>query len=200
MIKTTYPLLVICLVMGLLLSSINYITKDIITDRRNSDAEAQRKEVISADTFEKLNDWDSEILDSTASDIVKDVYKAQTSGVTSGYVITASPKGYGGNINVSIGIGIDRKVTGVIIGDSNETPGLGSKVKEEDFRNQFAGISLGNDIKAVKGKSSGDKEISAISGATISSKAVTSAVNAAMDVAESLIEDEGSIKKEVSNK
>ena len=99
-----------------------------------------------------------------------------------GYVVMAtSSEGYGGEVGVMIGVGKDFKITNVIIASPfSETPGLGAKAKKPQFLDQFVGKS--GVLKVVKGDASNDSEISAISSATITSKAVTKCVNAAIDV------------------
>ena len=61
----------------------------------------------------------------------------------------------------------------------SDTPGLGLKAKEDDFKNQYAGKNA-EALTVKKGGGAGETEINAISGATITSSAVTNAVNAAL--------------------
>jgi electron transport complex protein RnfG len=94
-------------------------------------------------------------------------------------------KGYGGIIGMTVGVNADGKITGVIIGSNNETPGLGSRTTEPDFTGRFAGISLkdvlNNALTVVKQNKKEANEIQAVTGATISSRAVTKGVQAALD-------------------
>ena len=76
----------------------------------------------------------------------------------------------------------DSKITGVEIGNHSETPGLGSKATEPIFKNQYVDKDVSNSLLVVKGSANNDNEISAISGATITSNGVTSGVNAAMKI------------------
>lgn len=81
------------------------------------------------------------------------------------------------------------KVTGIVITEQSETPGLGAKIVEDSFRNQFKEQSSVVPLYVVKGikpEEAGDSEIAAISGATISSASVVDAVNIAKDEAVSL--------------
>ena len=96
-----------------------------------------------------------------------------------GYVITTTDKdGYGGDIQVSVGIQSDGTVTGVSFLSLSETAGLGMKAKEPSFYEQYVGK---NPTKFAVSKDGGDGEqIDALSGATITSRAVTGAVNAAL--------------------
>ena len=96
----------------------------------------------------------------------------------SGYAILGNGGGYQGNIGLVIGATAGfRKCVGIYVVDSNETPGLGAKIKSEKWRAQFKGINLTQELKVVKGESTDPSSIDAITGATISSKAVVSIVN-----------------------
>lgn len=100
-----------------------------------------------------------------------------------GYAVTVtSSEGYGGDLCVIVGVDPNYNVTKVIISSPfSETKGLGSKAKEDpSFTNQYKG--KGGEFEVVKGKAAGDNEISAISSATITSKAITKCVNAALEV------------------
>jgi len=96
------------------------------------------------------------------------------SGNILGVVYVAKGRGYGGWINVVVGIRKDGTVTGVRIAQHRETPGLGSGVTEASFLKQFIN-------RSVKDFTSGRFEVDAITGATISSRAVASAVKAAAE-------------------
>ena len=93
-------------------------------------------------------------------------------------------QGYGGPIEVTVGLLLDGTIAGVSIGgtDFAETAGLGARVKEEWFGAQFTGMSA--PVALVKDGG----EVDAVSSATISSTAVTSAVNAACEVLSDLME------------
>lgn len=96
------------------------------------------------------------------------VYKDEGGAGTAFYVLT---KGYGGDLKVMVGINNDGAVTGIKIVETLETPGLGSKIENLDFREQFYGKE--NNVTVEKG----GPDIDAIAGATISSKALGTAVN-----------------------
>lgn len=99
------------------------------------------------------------------------------SGNVIGYVFTSSSKGYGGEIRVMTGISADGKVTGMEILAIEETAGLGMNAKKDDFRNQY--VSAEGEFTVVK-SGAGENEIQALTGATITSQAVTDAVNIAV--------------------
>jgi electron transport complex protein RnfG len=110
------------------------------------------------------------------------------SGATIGYVVsTTSKDGYGGNITISTGISADGTLKGIEILEISETAGLGARAKEDSFKAQYKGKKVERFKVTKKGKSA-DNEIDAISGATITSNAVTNAVNASLYFVNSCIE------------
>lgn len=191
-IKTTVPLIVICFVTALLLAFVNSTTKDTILQRAKSDAEEKRRQVMTeAQRFKEIDGWQ----DQDETGIVSEAYAAYDGqDQLIGYVFSAVPKGYGGDIHVTVGVSDDMNITGVQIGDNNETPGLGSKAKDEKFVGQYTGKSIEKEIQVVKSTPSADNEIEAISGATISSRAVTSAVDASAKLGDRLLKDGGNSK------
>ncbi len=97
-----------------------------------------------------------------------------------GYVVNAtSHEGYGGDITISLGVDSSGKVTGMEILKISETAGLGMKAKESRFKDRFRDKAV-TQFSYTKSKATSDFEIDAISGATITTKAVTNAVNAAL--------------------
>jgi len=103
-------------------------------------------------------------------------------GKFKGYAIQGAGPGFQDTIALLFGyLSSENKITGMEILDSRETPGLGDKIfKDMDFVNEFKGLLIKTDIKAVKkGTKSNVSEIDAITGATISSKAVVKIINTA---------------------
>ncbi len=108
-----------------------------------------------------------------------DIYIAYSDdGKEAGYAVSVSPLGFGGNIDIIVGFSLDKTITGVEIVNSSETPGLGSKASDKEFKEQF--LDKKPPLNVVKNEKPGENTISAISGATITSKAVTSGINTAM--------------------
>jgi len=101
-------------------------------------------------------------------------------GKLAGFTFTTSAKGYGGDISVMTGIDANGAVTGVSVLSMNETPGLGMKTKGENFLSQFSGKS--GKIGVSRAGRPAENGIDAITGATISSRAVTDAVNLALEL------------------
>ena len=110
------------------------------------------------------------------------LYKADfKDGTPAGWVVKTKGQGYADKIELLVGMDADAgKVTGLFILDQKETPGLGNKIVEEAWRAQYSNKETTTPFKVVKQGKGGVNEIDAISGATISSKAVTKFVNQAV--------------------
>lgn len=107
--------------------------------------------------------------------ILKAVYRVEKEGKTVAYGILTSPRGYGGPMNVMVGIDSKGSVLGVKVVDHRETPGLGDKVTDsQSFLSQFKGKQVSDPVEVKE-------DIDAVSGATISSKGITMGVRAALD-------------------
>lgn len=181
-IKNTLILTVITLVAGLGLGFVYEITKEPIAQAQ----EAAKKEAWQAVFPEAaLDEFEPVDVDQKAADkVIKDLgIKGSIDEVCTvgedGYVITTTDsEGYGGDIKITVGITADGTVNGVSILSISETAGLGMKAKEPAFYEQYQGKQA---EKFVVSKDGGDGEpIDALSGATITSRAVTGAVNAAL--------------------
>ena len=181
-IKDALALTLITLVAGVALGGVYEITKDPIAQSQ----EKTKKEAWQAVFSDvKLDDFKAEDVDQKAADkAVKDmgvnatIDEVCTAG-DEGYVITTTDKdGFGGNIQITVGIKKDGTINGVSILSISETAGLGMRAKEPSFYNQFAGQQA---EKFYVSKDGGDGQpIDALSGATITSRAVTGAVNTAL--------------------
>ena len=109
-----------------------------------------------------------------------------TSGNTLGHVMTVTTsQGYGGDITISMGVSADGTLNGIEILEIGETAGLGMKADTPEFKNQFSGRQVSR-FNYTKTGASADYEIDALSGATITTNAMVSAVNAGLAYAESL--------------
>ena len=177
-IKNTAILTVITLVAGLLLGYVYDITKEPIAQSKEAAKKAAYQTVMAdADTFE-LAEVDATDL-GTGCD-VNEVVAANAGSELKGYVITTTTHdGYGGDIQVSVGIAADGTVTGIEMLSIAETAGLGMNANTPEFKAQYAG-KLVDAFAVTKTGAAADNEIDAISGATITSNAVTNAVNTAI--------------------
>ncbi len=111
------------------------------------------------------------------------VYAGIKDGQIIGYAISVAPNGYDGPIQMIVGVTAEGAIGGVIILDHGETPGLGANATDPSFTDQFKGKSAM--ISTIKSGTPKEDEISAITGATITSDAVAEGVNRALEHASS---------------
>lgn len=111
------------------------------------------------------------------------VYQAKfPDGQTAGWVTKANGQGYADRIELLIGLDAEgRTVSGLFILDQKETPGLGNKIIEPQWRNQFIGKRTDSALTVVKGRSATPHDIDAVTGATISSRSVVDIVNSTVN-------------------
>ena len=141
--------------------------------------EAASFEETGADLFEAAN---AEIAGLGYGNVTVDeaVAGLDASGAEVGYVVTSTSKdGYGGAITVSVGIQADGTVSGIEFLTLAETAGLGMNADKPEWKGQYAGKNV-DAFTVTKNGASADNEIDAIGGATITSNAVTGAVNGAV--------------------
>ena len=170
-IKDALVLTAITLISGLLLGAVYAATKDTIAEAIREKTNAAYKVVLDA------HDYDADSLKE----------KLDESGNTVGYVLKGQAAGYGGAVVVVVGVSSDLKVTGISFPETlPETAGLGQKATLPEFYEQFKG--KGTKLSVKKGGGAGENEIDAISGATITSTAVTNVVNAATESVEDYAE------------
>ena len=172
----TIALFIICLVATTLLGLTNYVTAPKIAESASQAEVETRKKVLSnAEKFEESKDK-------------KYVAGLDKDGKVVGYVFTTASKGYGGDIKVMTGVDTEGKVAGVQILELAETPGLGmNATAKPDFLPQFIGKVKG--IGVAKSEP-GENDIQALTSATITSTAVTNAVNEALESFETIKEAE----------
>ena len=183
LIKLGGTLFAFCAISALLLAGTNEITAPIIAQRNEIASNQARISVLpSAKEFKKI---DANKYKSANAATVSEVYAGEAGGKTVGYTIKANPSGYGGPVELTIGISEDGKITGVSVGNNNETPGLGAKAKDPEFNGQYKGKEA-KELEVIKAGNPTENQIKAISGATITSKAVTSGVNDAIKVFDTL--------------
>ena len=187
-LKDTLILTVITLVAGGLLGLVYEITKEPIAQQEElAKQEAYQPVFEDADSFEVcVEAEDAEI----AAYLAENGFTAQTvneimeakdaSGETLGYAINmTTSEGYGGDISFSMGVQMDGTMNGISILSINETAGLGMNAQKDEFKNQYSNKNV-EAFEVTKTGASGDDQINAISGATITSNAVTGGVNAGL--------------------
>ncbi|HWR22756.1 MAG TPA: FMN-binding protein, partial [Feifaniaceae bacterium] len=122
-------LFLIALIAGLALGATYYVTKEPIEAQTRIAAEAARVEV-----FEGTFTQDTQ---ETLPEPIKTLYRAK--GERDGYVMEVEASGYGGIFTVTVGMTADGEITGIVVGDNSETPGLGKNAQKPEFAAQFAG-------------------------------------------------------------
>lgn len=185
MIKDALILFAITLVAGLLLGVVYDITKGPIAQQeQKAKSNACRSVFAQAESFEALELADSDTISGvmaeaqiTGADIDEVMEARGASGEVLGYVITVTDhEGYGGDIQFSMGVTLDGTLNGISLLSITETAGLGMRA-EEVLVPQFADKPASM-FTYTKTGSMADSEIDAISGATITTKAVVNGVNA----------------------
>lgn len=160
-------LMAACFISGLVIAVTYYITNPIAIKQAAIEKTTTMKELVTdADSFKAVDgktEW----------------FAADKGGKTVAYVIPAVTKGYGGAIDMLVAVSTDGKVINYAIVTANETPGLGANASLKPFESKFQG-KASSDLEVTKDPSN-TKNIQAMTGATITSKAVTKGVKAAVD-------------------
>ncbi len=186
--RPVIALTIIAALAGLALSGVYSVTKGTIEAQEIAKETEAYKAVCpdaasfaNADQAEKaLKEYEGKTTRVNKAYIAKDA-----AGNTIGYALNVSSKGFGGTVTLAMGLTADGKIIGISFTELNETAGLGMKADEPAFREQFNG--RGGELTLVKGTASGEQEISAITGASVTSNAVISAVNAGLDLYETTL-------------
>lgn len=179
-IMPTVIMVAISFVVILALSLTNKLTSPIIEKLDKQNQMDSMQKVLKAESYEKLTLYYSG--EETA------VYHiAKNKNKIIGYIFVTEENGYGGAVSVMTAITPDGKIKSVYVLDvAEETPGLGQLAASKDFYSQFSGLK--DRISLVKSEPDKDKnEIKALTGATVTSKAVTRAVNKALDYSEKIL-------------
>ena len=159
-------LLIICLVATTLLAFTNSITAEKIALNAVETENASRSLVLpEGATYSEVTTAENGVSYCTGYDKL---------GEEAGYIFTAGAKGYGGTVSVMVGLDTEGTILGIEILSHAETPGLGANAVKDDFKGRFAGKS---GVLTVDKVSNDGQNIQAITAATITSKAVVSAVN-----------------------
>ncbi len=198
--KDAFALFAITLVAGTLLAAVYAITKDPIA-KAEMEARSAAYRTVFADAAQFEAD---EAVDAAVKSADEQLAAAGFAGVTIGDalyatdangeklggVMTLGGKGYGGVIQLTLGITADGKISGISILSHSETAGLGAKCTDQAFYGQYAGKPA-EMLTVVKDGADADNEIDTISGATVTSDAVTEAVNAGIWFAENYMNIKG---------
>ena len=155
-------LLLICAIVAAVVAGVYTLTEE----KYNENMKEQKRIAIESIFYEGI-----EVIELTESGSDTPVYRVEKDGLTVGYCVEVTTKGYGGDIQLMVGYEADQIIRGISVVSHSETPGLGDKITGDDYRNQYVGksgsLTLG----------SAEDQIDAISGATYSSKYVLQGVN-----------------------
>ena len=167
--RLTLTLFLITTIVAGLLGLVNYVTADTIAEQIAQKAENAMRQVLEADGYEPLG-----VPEESA---VTAAYRAGDKG----YVVRVAPNGFGGAIDMMVGVDVSGAVTGVAIVSQSETASLGANCTREDFRAQFTGKTGTLSVSKDGG------EIEALTGATVTSRAVTEGVNTALEFVQEVL-------------
>ena len=184
-IKNTLILAAITVVSGLVLGAAYEVTKGPIAQTQaKQKQEACQAVYPEADSFEAM-DVDQKAAKEAIKKMgtnatVDEVYSAVMDGSEAGYVITVTDKdGYGGDIQFAMGIQDDGTLNGISILSIGETAGLGMRANTDAFKDQFKDKNV-DKFEYTKTGATADNQIDALSGATITTNAMTNGVNAGL--------------------
>ncbi|MBE6758716.1 MAG: RnfABCDGE type electron transport complex subunit G [Ruminococcaceae bacterium] len=178
-VKVAGILTAICVVISALLAGANLLTKERIAQIALENEYAACETVFPSAGRELEFTSFAEI--ASGSDVSG--YLATDDGKAVGCVIITSAKGYGGDVQVMVGFDMNRTVTGVSVLSHSETPGLGANAANPGFLDQFVSSADAGSLAVAKDGGT----IDAVTAATISSRAVTKAVNMAAEQFEQLM-------------
>ena len=160
-------LMLACFVSGLVIATTYFFTAPLALEKAAiTKTQVMKTLVTEADTF-------------TPIDGKTEWFTASKNGQTIALVVPGESKGYGGKITMLVAVSPEGKVIKFEILKANETPGLGDGANKEPFKKQFTDKTSENLI--VTKDPSNTKDIQAMTGATISSRAVTLGVKGAVD-------------------
>ena len=163
-VKLALRLFIFAFVASVLLAMTNEVTKGPIEAQKLASKMAALKTVLPGCEYEQIE------YEGLADDSVLDEIFAgkDADGNVKGYALTANPQGYGGEIPITLGVSVDGYVTQTYVGSLQETQGLGSRVGDDAFKEQFIAIAADPDTLR--------SDVDTIAGATISSSAFVNAV------------------------
>ena len=186
LIKLTVTLFLTCVVVAGALGAVNMVTKGPIADINKAKTEAAMKAVVADPDNSYFSDAleitpEMEAAAASAGGSVTEFYEVNDGTVAIGHALKVVASGSQGNIEMMVGLDADGAVTGVSVVKNSETAGIGSKVMENEPTAKGVGV-----LDQFIGKNTADlsvgSSVDAITGATVSTKGVTTGVNAAIAV------------------
>lgn len=164
-------LLLICAVVAGVISFVYTVTLDAYNENLDREIRQSMATIFDADADDVI---ELSKFDVDPDSNIQNIYGVKVNGESVGFCVNVNGKGFGGAINLMVGYHADKTIRGVSIVSHAETPGVGSKVNDATYLSQYEGLAGGLTISKR-----GDCDITAISGATISSKAIHAAIEEA---------------------
>ncbi|MDQ7787123.1 MAG: FMN-binding protein [Thermodesulfovibrionales bacterium] len=182
-LKITLNLVIIYLIGGIILAAVYAKTSPIMYRNAVLEKETALKKLMpEADRIEKIGDW-------TIHNKHAEYFIARKNNTSAGYIIQSFGKGYSSYINTLIAVDTEFRIQKISILGHAETPGLGDEIETDSFKDQFTGKDPEH-MKVLKTETA--EYIQAISGATISSRAVAEdAVKNGVDFLKKTMQGEG---------
>ncbi len=185
-VKLGVILFVITAIAGLVLSFSNDLTKDVI--QKSIEAESSGPDVakVVVPGAVSIEEFDKELVEKIKLENEKFVdlreCKDENGNVLGYGITTKSPvKGYGGDIEIILGVSVDGKIVGMKVVSHSETVGLGTGIEKPKFQGQFIGKTTNEQFIVTKSVTK-ETDIETLGGATFSTKSFTSAVNNAVEI------------------
>ena len=157
--KQSFPIVLLTIVVAVCVTLLTYV--DSLTREKISAQEDEAIKGLLTEMFPEMSRYDFK----------DDIYAIYSDGDKLGYAFLAVGKGYGGDINILVGLTDETTIKGIEIVSQEETPGLGTRITEPFFTDQFVGIDISDVALSRDGG-----QIDAITSSTISSSAVVDAV------------------------
>lgn len=157
--KNAFPIILLTIVVAVCVSLLTYVDS-LTRDRIEAQEEEKVQNMLSA-MFPEMSRYEFK----------DDIYIIYSNSDKVGYAFIAIGKGYGGDINILVGLEDETTIKGITIISHKETPGLGSRIAESSFTDMFRGLNIADVALSRDGG-----QIDAITGSTISSSAVVDAV------------------------
>ncbi|MBE9531862.1 MAG: RnfABCDGE type electron transport complex subunit G [Proteobacteria bacterium] len=192
--ETSFGMLLVLTVTAILVGAVLAFAYQMFYPRIEANRIAEEKRAIFAvlDGAASYDIIEREIDGKKGKETIKIFKGLNAAGGHVGYAFIAEGPGFQAKIKMMVGLNFEfKKLLGMKVLEQLETPGLGNKIVEDKFTDQFSGLAFTPKIEYLKNKKpEKDNEIQAITGATISSKAVVEAINNSIKAVIDIIEEE----------
>lgn len=193
-VKTAFILGILTFASALLLSVLNFLTAPVIADRLETEKADSVKNLFDSDIImEELQGYEDLYINYSTKVLEVLYVRDNASKEPAGYCVTVSPKGFSGNIDMLVAVNLNCTVIDTAILSMSETAGVGTKIDEDSFKEQFKNKAYNISVNEVNNSNS----IDTIANATISSRAFFDGVNAALAVVNDILNSESTVVEPV---